>query len=167
MTDQPAGTGVQGRNVISDEERDIRRYHRKKGKAQAMCDAYGHRWPEVDPDEDDFPAGFRVEFTGVTGVLAQIEECGRCGEIRTAQLVRGFRDREVQRNYKRPEGTVKRPDGYYGSRIDAMDELLRRKGGQKALSRLARSLLDAAESAEASGDMELAAGLRRELADQL
>jgi hypothetical protein len=161
-------TGVRGRPVTGDHERGIKRYHRKKGRAQALCDAYGHRWPELDPDdEDEFPEGYRVEFTGVSGVLEQTEVCGRCGEIRTALLDGGFIDRASGRRYKRPEDTVKRPDGYHGSRLDAMDELLRRKGGKKALSRLAQALLRAAEEAEAGGDFETAGRLRAELADQL
>lgn len=167
MTEQSAGTGAQGRQVLSDAEREIRRYHRRKGRAQAMCDAYGHRWPELDPDEDGFPPGFYIEFTDVPGILCQREACGRCGETRTVDLDGGFIDRTSNRRYKRPGDTIRRPEGYHGSRLDALDELLRRKGGKKELSRLARSLLDAAEEAEASGDMELARGLRRELADQL
>jgi hypothetical protein len=162
-----APTGMRGRPVTSDYERDIKRYHRKKGRAQALCDAYGHRWPELDPDEDGFPEGYYVEFTDTPGVLDQIEVCGRCGETRTALLEGGFLDRASGRRYRRPADTVKRPDGYYGSRLDAMDELLRRKGGRKALSRLAQALLSAAETAEAEGDFETAGRLRDELADQL
>jgi hypothetical protein len=167
MPDNRSGTGVQGRPVLSDEEREIRRYHRATSKAQAMCDAYGHKWPELDPDEDGFPEGFIVDFSGTAGVLDQTEICGRCGEERYSVLKGGFIDRNYPRRWKRPADTVKRPDGYHGSRVDAQSELLRRKGGQRALSRLARSLLNAVEAAEAEGDQRTAESLRRELADQL
>jgi hypothetical protein len=167
MSDDRSGTGAQGRQVLSDDEREIRRYHRKTGKAQAMCDAYGHKWPELDPDVDGFPEGFILEFSGTAGVLDQTEVCGRCGEERYSVLRSGFIDRNYPRRWKRPEDTVKRPDGYHGSRVDAQSELLRRKGGQKALSAYARALLGAAETSEAEGDDETASRLRRELADQL
>lgn len=171
MADEHAGTGPQDGPVQSDLAREIKRYHRKKGRAQAMCDAYGHRWPELDPDPDEdgdaWPEGFYTEFTDVPGVLDLVQACGRCGETRTDTLDHGFLDAGLRRSYKRPKDTVKRPDGYYGSRIDAMNELIRRRGGQKALSKLARSLIAAAQEAEAAGDLDQAAGLRRELADQL
>lgn len=127
------GTGVQGRHVISDFERDVKAHYKKMSKEQVICDAYGHRWPQIDPDEP-LPAGFRASPSQVRGYLDLEETCERCGEVRHSVLARGFLGERVQRGYKRPKSTVTRPEGYYGSRGDAQWELIRRAGIKNVLA---------------------------------
>lgn len=126
-TDVHAGTGVSGRHVTSDFERSVRNHYKKMPKEQAICAAYGHSWPVIDPDEP-LPAGFRATPGEVQGFLDLEETCTRCGEVRHSVLTRGFLGERAQRGYKRPGNTVKRPEGYFGSRADAQWELMRRKG---------------------------------------
>lgn len=126
-TDVREGTGVGGRHVTSDFERDVKAHYRKMSKEQAICAAYGHAWPVIDPDEP-LPAGFRATPAEVRGFLDLEETCTRCGETRHSVLPRGFLGDRVQRGYKRPKNTVRRPEGYFGSRADAQWELMRRIG---------------------------------------
>jgi hypothetical protein len=129
------GTGVQGRSVTSDFERDVKTHYKKMSREQLICDTYGHTWPKIDPDPDvPLPAGFRASPSQIRGYLDLEEICDVCGEVRHSVLARGFLGERVQRGYKRPKSTVKRPEGYYGSRGDAQWELIRRAGVRNVLT---------------------------------
>lgn len=125
-----------GRDVFSDLAFHIEAYLRKLTIAQLICLAYGHRWPELIPG-GGVPKGFRaIRDPGRQGVYLVTEACVRetlretCGTQRTSlTLPRGIFDRNHGRAYAYDDANWEvRPAGSRLSRLDFLDEILRRMG---------------------------------------
>jgi hypothetical protein len=60
-----------------------RAYYKKMTLAQRQCRArIFHRFPDLNPDDDELPAGFRVLFHDADGRYYIQETCECCGRLR-------------------------------------------------------------------------------------
>lgn len=153
LIERSADPEVADRDILSDMAFEIERYLRGLTVQQLVCLAYGHRWPELVPGVK-IPKGFRtVPSPERNGVFLITEHCVRktlaatCGTVRKSMTlpgtVRGIFDRGHGRNYAYDNDWEIRPAGSRLSRIDFLNEIMRRMARE-----LFEDVITAAEAGE-------------------